>query len=257
MDGDYHDAVNLVIRFRESGLKLEVYTYLIAMTAVVKELNEFAKALRKLKSFRKSGWIAQLDSENVGLFEKYQSELIAKGRKFSNWVIQEGDPSFNGMVHERLLAMYICAGQGFEAERQLWAMKMAGKEADTELYDIVLAICASQRASRSVSRLVSRIEVASSVQKKKTLTWLLRGYIKGGHFEDAAEIVIKMLDYGLCPEFLDREAVLQGLRKRIGQFGKVDSYLKLCKRLFEENLAGPCLVYLYMKFYKLWMIKMI
>lgn len=257
VDGDYHDAVNIVIRFRDSGLKPEVYSYLIAMTAVVKELNEFAKALRKLKGFSRAGWIAQLDSENVRLFEKYQSELIAKGICLSKWAMQEGGPSFNGMIHERLLAMYICAGCGFEAERQLWAMKMAGKEAEPELYDIVLAICASQKAFRSVSRLSSRIEVASSVQKKKTLSWLLRGYIKGGHFDDAAEIVVKMLDYGLCPEFLDREAVLQGLRKRIRQFGNIDTYLKLCKRLFEENLAGPCLVYLYMKYHKLWMIKMI
>lgn len=257
MDRDYHDAVNLVIRFSDSGMKPDVYSYLIAMTAVVKELNKFAKALRKLKGFSKSGYIAQLNSENVGLFEKYQSELISKGTKLSNLVLLGGGPSFKGMVHERLLAMYICAGQGFEAEQQLWAMKMAGKEADTELYDIVLAICASQKATRSVSRLLSRIEVSSSVQKKKTLSWLLRGYIKGGHFEDAAEIVKKMLDYGLCPEFLDREAVLQGLRKRIRKFGNVDSYLKLCKCLYDRDLAGPCLVYLYMKYYKLWIINMI
>ncbi|KAL6979066.1 hypothetical protein U1Q18_020732 [Sarracenia purpurea var. burkii] len=256
-DGKYRDALNLVIDLRESGLKPEVYSYLIAMTAVVKELNEFAKALRKLKGFRKTGLIADLDLKNVGLIEEYQSDLLADGVRLSNWVIQEGGPSLYGMVHERLLAMYICAGRGLEAERQLWAMKLVGKEADGDLYDIVLAICASQKEAGPIARLLSRMEVTSSVRKKKTLSWLLRGYIKGGHFNDAAEIVIKMLDCGLYPEFLDRAAVLQGLRKRIRQSGDVQTYLNLCKRLSDEDLAGPCLVYLQMKNYKLWIIRML
>ncbi|XP_052211269.1 pentatricopeptide repeat-containing protein At2g30100, chloroplastic [Diospyros lotus] len=256
-DGKYLDAVKFVIRLRESGLKPEVYSYLIAMTAVVKELNEFAKALRKLKGFSKVGWIAELDSENVRLIEGYQSDLLADGVCLSSWLIQEGGSSFYGMVHERLLAMFICAGRGLEAERQLWAMKVVGKEADGELYDVVLAICASQKETGAVTRLLSRMEVTSSVRKKKTLSWLLRGYIKGGHFDDAADTVIRMLDSGLHPEFLDRTAVLQGLRKNIGRTGNVEAYLKLCKRLSDENLTGPCLVYVYMKNYRLWIIKML
>ncbi|KAL7247266.1 hypothetical protein ACSBR2_002226 [Camellia fascicularis] len=66
------------------------------------------------------------------------------------------------MVHERLLAMYICAGRGLEAERQLWAMKLVGKEADGDLYDIVLAICASQKEAGPIAQLMSRTGVASS-----------------------------------------------------------------------------------------------
>ncbi|CAK9171677.1 unnamed protein product [Ilex paraguariensis] len=257
VEGNYKDAVKLVIHLRESGLKPEVYSYLIAMTAVVKELNEFAKALRKLKGFTKADLVAELDAENVELIEEYQSELLADGVCLSSWAIQEGGPSFYGVVHERLLAMYICAGYGLEAERQLWEMKLVGKEADGDLYDIVLAICASQKEAGSISRLLTRLEVTSALRKKKTLSWLLRGYIKGGHFDDATETVIKMLDFGFSPEFLDRAAVLQGLRKRIQQPGKIKTYLKLCKRLSDANLVGPCLVYLYMKKYKLWIVKML
>ncbi|RVW65716.1 Pentatricopeptide repeat-containing protein, chloroplastic [Vitis vinifera] len=110
-EGNYRGAVKLVIHLRESGLKPEVYSYLIAMTAVVKELNEFAKALRKLKGFTKSGLIAELDAENVELIEKYQSDLLADGVCLSNWVIQEGRSPLHGVVYERLLAMYICAGR--------------------------------------------------------------------------------------------------------------------------------------------------
>lgn len=256
-DGKYRDAVNLVIDLKESGLRPEAYSYLIAMTAVVKELNEFTKALRKLKGFSKSGLVAELDPDDVGLIEKYQSDLVADGVRLSNWVIQEEGPSLHGLVHERLLAMYIIAGRGLEAERQLWNMKFVGKEADSELYNIVLAICASQNEEGPIARLVSRTEIMGSVRKKKTLSWLLRGYMKGGHFDDAAEILIKMLDCGLHPEFLDRVAVLQGVRKRIRQTGDVETYLKLCKRLFDEELTGPCVIYLHMRKHKLWVIKML
>lgn len=256
-EGSYRDAVKLVIHLRESGLKPEVYSYLIAMTAVVKELNEFAKALRKLKGFTKSGFIAELDADNVLLIEKYQQDLLASGLKLSNWIIEEGSTLLHGVVHERLLAMYICAGRGSEAERQLWQMKLAGKQADGDLYDIVLAICASQKENSSVGRLLTRMDVASSFQRKKTLSWLLRGYIKGGHFKNAAETVIKMLDLGLHPEFLDRVAVLQGLSRRIQQPGNIDDYLTLCKRLSDANLIGPTLVYLHVRKHKLWIIKML
>ncbi|THG05835.1 hypothetical protein TEA_009012 [Camellia sinensis var. sinensis] len=76
------------------------------------------------------------------------------------------------MVHERLLAMYICAGRGLEAERQLWGMKLVGKEADGDLYDIVLAICASQKEAGSIAQLMSRMGVGNFVAgtKKNDLT---------------------------------------------------------------------------------------
>jgi len=248
----------LVIRFREAGLKPEIYSYLVAMTAVVKELNEFAKALRKMKSFARAGLITEFDLEDVELTEKYQSDILADGARLSKWVIQDGSPSsLHGVIHERLLAMYICAGRGIEAEKQLWEMKLVGKEADGGLYDIVLAICASQKESASTARLMTRLEVASSPQKKKSLSWLLRGYIKGGHFSEAAETVMKMLELGFYPEYLDRVAVMQGLRKRIQQYGNLDLYIKLCKSLSEASLIGPCLVYLYVRKYKLWVVKMI
>ncbi|WOG89061.1 hypothetical protein DCAR_0208297 [Daucus carota subsp. sativus] len=256
-EGNFKDAIKLVIDFKEADLKPEVYSYLIAMTAVVKELNELAKALRKLRSFRKAGLITELDGNNVQLIEGYQSDLIADGVRLSDWVMQEGGPSLQGVVLERLLAMYICAGKGLEAERQLWEMKLVGKEADGNLYDIVLAICASQNESDAIARLLTRVEATSSLRKKKTLSWLLRGYVKGGHYSDAAETLIKMLNLGLSPDFLDRAAVLQGLRKRIQQSGNVETYLKLCKHLSDASLIGPCLVYMYFKRYKLWITKMI
>ncbi|XP_051142516.1 pentatricopeptide repeat-containing protein At2g30100, chloroplastic [Andrographis paniculata] len=256
-EGSFRDAAKLVIHLRESGLKPEVYSYLIAMTAVVKELNEFAKALRKLKGFTKTSLVAELDVFNVHLVEKYQEDLLADGLRLSNWASEEGGPSLDGAIHERLLAMYVCAGRGVEAEQQLWKMKLVGKEADGDLYNIVLAMCASQGEASSVGRLLTRTEVASSVRRRKALSWLLRGYIKGRHFKNAAETLMKMLDLGLFPELIDRIAVLQGLSRRIQQPGNVDIYLTLCKRLSDANLIGPSLVYLHMKKHKLWVIKML
>ncbi|CAI0548976.1 unnamed protein product [Linum tenue] len=257
VDGNYRDAVKMVIDLKESGLKPEVYAYLIAMTAAVKELKELAKALRKLKSFSRSGTVAELDPENVNLVETYQSELIEDGARLSRWVIEEGSSSLSGAVHERLLAMYICAGRGVEAERQLWEMKLVGKEADGDLYDMVLAICASKNESTAIARLLSRIEVMSSLRKKKSLSWLLRGYVKGGYYDEAGEVLTRMLDSGLCPDYLDRVAVMQGVRKRIHKWEDVESYLKVCKRLSDASLIGPALVYLYVKKHKLWIMKML
>ncbi|KAF9596500.1 hypothetical protein IFM89_012231 [Coptis chinensis] len=257
VDGNYLGAVKLVIDFRESGLKPEVYSYLIAMTAIVKELNEFSKAFRKLKGFVKAGSIPELDAENVWLIENYQSDLLSDGVRLSQWVIEEGSSLNSAVVHERLLAMYICAGEGLKAEQQLWEMKLIGKEPERELYDIVLAICASQNEANSVSRLLTGLEVTNSIRRKKTLSWLLRGYVKGGHFQDASKTIIKMLDIGLHPEYLDRAAVLQGLRKAIQDTGSVEPYLSLCKYLSDADLIGPCLVYFYVDRYKLWVIKMV
>ncbi|CAL1368923.1 unnamed protein product [Linum trigynum] len=257
VDGNYREAVKMVINLKESGLKPEVYAYLIAMTAVVKELNELAKALRKLKSFSRSGSVAELDPENVKLVETYQSKLLEDGVHLSRWVIEEGSSSLSGVVHERLLAMYICAGRGLEAERQLWEMKLVGKEADGDLYDMVLAICASRNESAAIARLLSRIDVMSSLRKKKSLSWLLRGYVKGGFYDEAAEVLTRMLDLGLCPDYLDRVAVMQGVRKRIQKWEDVESYLKVCKRLSDASLIGPALVYLYVKKHKLWIMKML
>ncbi|GMH12351.1 hypothetical protein Nepgr_014192 [Nepenthes gracilis] len=226
-EGSYRDAVKLVIRLRNAGLKPEIYSYLIALTALVKELNEFAKAFRKLKAFTRAGLVAKLNEENAGLIQNYQSDLLAEGTLLSSWVVEEGGNSLLGLVHEKLLAMYICAGRGLEAERHLWELKLMGKEVDRYFYDIVLAICASQGKSSAVSRLLTTLEATSSIRKKKTLSWLLRGYIKGRNFDDAARTITKMLESGLYPDYLDRMAVMQGLRKMIQQSGKLETYLML------------------------------
>lgn len=249
--------MKLVIHLRESGLNPETYSYLVAMTAVVKELNEVSKGLRKLKGFTKAGLVAELDEENIRLVEKYQSDLLDEGIQLSSWLIQEGNASVLSLVHEKLLAMYICAGRGLEAERQLLEMKLLGKEVERYFYDIVLAICASQRKDEAVSRLLTTLEATSPSSKKKTLSWLLRGYIKGGNFEDAAKTLTRMLDSGLHPDHLDRIAVVQGLRRMIPQHRNMEIYLRLCKRLSDAELIGPCLVYMYIKKYRLWIIKMV
>lgn len=246
----------MVIELRESGLRPEVYSYLIGMTAVVKELNELSKALRKLRGFENTGLVSGV-AKNSELVKSYQSDLLNDGVRLSDWALQEGTSSLQGIVHERLLAMYICSGRGLEAEQQLWEMKLSGKEADSDLYDMVLAICGSQNQTRSISRLLTRMELTSPLRRKKTLSWLLRGFIKGGHIEAAADIVIKMLDLGLQPGFVDRAVVLQGMRKRIQQSGSIESYINLCKRLSDAGLIGPCLLYLHISRCKLWITRMV
>ncbi|OAY65307.1 Pentatricopeptide repeat-containing protein, chloroplastic [Ananas comosus] len=257
VDGNYRGAVKLVIEFKQGGFKPEVYSYLIGLTALVKEQKEFSKALRKLNTSVKAGHISKLDVSTLQSIEEYQSELIKDGTSMSDWALQEGSPKLSGLIHERLLALYTCAGRGLEAESQLWLMKLSGKEPDKELFDAVLAICASQKEASSVQRLLTGVESMSPSFKKKTLSWLLRGYVKGGFYLDASATLMQMLDSGICPEYLDRAAVLQGLQKSIQESGDIEPYVKLCKRLSDMDLIGPCLVYLYIQKYKLWVIKML
>ncbi|RAL42340.1 hypothetical protein DM860_012123 [Cuscuta australis] len=254
-EGNYRDAVKLVINIKGCGLKPDAYSYLIAMSAVLKELKEFGKALQKLKSFTRSGLVVEI--ENFTSTLKYQTDLLADGVRLSDWAFQEGDPSLYGTIHERLLTMYICSRQGVEAEKHIWQIKLEGKEVNRDLYDIVLAICASQNESGPIGRLLTIMDTSTSLQKKKSLSWLIRGYIKGGHSEKAAETVMKMLDLGLTPAFLDRVVVLQGLQRRIRQPGGMHTYLKLCKRLSDAELVDPCIVYLYIKKHKLWIMTVI
>lgn len=258
VDGDYKKAVDMVMELRLSGLKPEAYSYLIAMTAIVKELNSLGKTLRELKRFTRAGFVAEIDDHDRVLIEKYQSETLSRGLQLATWAVEEGqeNDSIIGVVHERLLAMYICAGHGPEAEKQLWKMKLAGREPEADLHDIVMAICASQKEVNAVSRLLTRVEFMGSQRKKKTLSWLVRGYVKGGHFEEAAETLVSMIDSGLHPEYIDRVAVMQGMTRKIQRPRDVEAYMSLCKRLFDAGLVGPCLVYMYMDKYKLWIVKM-
>ncbi|XP_031498495.1 pentatricopeptide repeat-containing protein At2g30100, chloroplastic [Nymphaea colorata] len=258
-DGDYRGAVKLVVEFRECGLKPEIYSYLIALTALVKEQNEFSKSLRRLKKLQNDGVIADLDVENLVLVEKYQLELLNYAEQLSSWAIQENLPEFDAVVHEKLLALYACAGRGLEAEHHLWKMKLAGKEPQRELYGIVLAVCASERNVGSVQRLLTGMESRgmSPRNRKRTFSWLLRGYVKGGHFEDASRALVSMLDHGLHPEHLDIAVVLQGLRKTLQNRENIELYLDICKRLSDEELIAPCLIYLHINAYKLWIVRML
>uniref|UniRef100_A0A1D1Y7M8 Pentatricopeptide repeat-containing protein At2g30100, chloroplastic n=1 Tax=Anthurium amnicola TaxID=1678845 RepID=A0A1D1Y7M8_9ARAE len=256
-DGKYLNAVKLVIDFRECGLKPEVYSYIVALTALVKEQKEFSKSLRKLRGSIKIGMVADLDPENLNLIEQYQSDLLRDGVCLSEWAMQEGSSTISGIVHERLLALYTWAGCGSKAEEQLWEMKLSGKALDRELYDIILAICASQNEDGAVSRLLAGMEVTGAGYRKNTLLWLLRGYVKGENYVKASETLSKMLDVGMLPGYLDRAAVLQGLRRIIQEYGSVEPYVKLCKRLSDMDLVGPCLVYFYINQYNLWVMKML
>jgi hypothetical protein len=258
VDGDYMEAVKLVIEFKETGFKPEVYSYLIGLTALVKEQKDFSKSLRKLNSFIKSGQVAELDTHTLFTIEQYQSSLISKAKMLSQWALLEGKNDYlPGLVHERLLSLYTCAGRGLEAERQLWQMKLSGKEPDRQIFDIVMAICASQNERGAVQRLLAGVESISPISRKKTLSWLLRGYMKGGFYLDASDILVQMLDSGLLPEYLDRAAVVHGLRKIMLETGDIEPYVKVCKKLSDMDLVGPCIVYLYIPKHKLWVIKML
>ena len=119
---------------------------------------------------------------------------------------------------------------------------------------LLLSVACLKESSQQV---FERVESTSAGRRKKSMSWLLRGYVKGGFILDASETLIQMLDMGLFPDYLDRAAVLTALRRNIQESGNLESYLKLCKRLSETDLIGPCIVYLYVRKFKLWMAHML
>ncbi|CAA2973330.1 Hypothetical predicted protein [Olea europaea subsp. europaea] len=108
VEGSYMDATKLVIHLRECGLKPELYRYLIAMIAIVKELNDLGKAPRKLKGFHQIRVIVELDAKNVGQINQCREDVLDDVVRLSKWVVEVGGSSIYGVVHERLLAMYMC-----------------------------------------------------------------------------------------------------------------------------------------------------
>ena len=252
------NAVKLVTEFRESGLNPEAYSYIVALTALVKEQKEFSKSLRKLQGLIRAGSVEELNEDSNRLIDGYQSDLLNDGISLSSWAIQEGGATISAAVHERLLAMYTCAGRGLQAEEQLWAMKLAGKRPDSEICNIVLALCASQNEDAAVRRLLASMEVAAAGPRKKTLQWLLRGYIKGGFYTKAAETLLEMVNAGIHPGYIDCAGVLQGMRMTLQDSASIERYLKLCKRLSDVDLIGPCIVYLRTSGKNtLWVMKMV
>ncbi|XP_078435634.1 pentatricopeptide (PPR) repeat-containing protein [Wolffia australiana] len=257
-DGKFRSAVKLVMECRDCGLKPEAYSYIVALTALVKEQKEFSKSLRRLRGFIKAGTMAELDDESRCHIEQYQADLLRQGASLSSWAIEEGGPDVSAVVHERLLILYTCASNGRQAEEQLWQMRLAGRQPDAELCNIILALCAAQNEESAVRRLLAGAEAAAAGPRKRTLLWLLRGYLKGGYYIKAAETLLDMVNAGMSPGYVDCAGVLQGLRMAMQDSASVDRYLKLCKRLSDVGLIGPCIVYLRVGGkYKLWIMKMV
>lgn len=254
-DGEYHEAVELLFELRNCGLKPKIYSYVTALVTLVMEQNQFTRAVHELKVFQNKGKVGKLEAGDLDLLDAYQRNLHEKGEQIAKWAIEENAPEFMGVIHEELLAMYAVAVRGIEAEHHLWQMKLAGREPSTETYDMVLAVCAVEKNLLAVGRLMAGMEAVGKPPSKKTFSWLVHGYMKGKHFEEAAKTLIKMLDKGLYPEKLEITMVLKGLQKSLQKTGHPELYLSLCKRLSDAGLIEPCLIYLYID--KLCIIRML
>lgn len=255
MDGEYKEAVELLFELRNCGLRPKIHSYVTASVTLVMEQIQFTRAVHELKAFRNKGEVAELETGDVELLDVYQRNLHEKGEQIVKWAIEENAPEFMGVIHEKLVAMYTVAVRGFEAEHHLWLMKLAGREPSIETYDRVLVVCAVEKKLLAVGRLMAAMEAVGKPPSRKTFSWLVHGYVKGGHFEEAAKTLIKMLDKGLYPEKMEITMVLKGLQKNLQKTGHPELYLNICKRLSDAGLIEPCLIYLYLD--KLCIIRML
>lgn len=245
VSGDYKEAVNLISELKNCGLKPNIHSYLTAIVAVVMEQNRFTRAVHKLKSFQRKGKLAELEAWEMEAIDNYQRDLHKDGEQIAKWAMEENGAEFMGQIHAELLAMYTVALRSAEAEHHLRQMKLAGTEPASEMYDTVLAICAVEKNLPAVARLMAAMEAAGKTPSKKTFSWLVRGYVKGGHLEEAAKALMNMIEKGLHPDKLEMTVVLKGLQKNLSNSGYADLYLKICKSLSDAGLIEPCLIYLY------------
>jgi hypothetical protein len=86
--------------------------------------------------------------------------------------------------------------------------------------------------------------VDSTIAGSSLISWVLHGYVKGDSILDSSHSYICWT--WACFLITDRAVVLTALWRNIQESGSLKSYSKLCKWLFETNLTGPCLIYLYM-----------
>lgn len=243
--GEHREVVNLIFDLRNCGLKPKTDSYLTALMAVVMEQNRFSRAIHELKAFQRKGKVGELEKGEMEALDSYQRDLHKEGEQIAKWAIEENMPEIIGQIHEVLAAMYMVAVRSAKAEHHLWQMKLAGREPTTEMYDAVLAVCAVEKNLQAVGRLMAGMEVDGKIPSKKTFSWLVRGYVKGGHFEEAAKILMGMLKKGIHPDNLETVVVVKGMQKNHLKNGYTELYLNLCKSLYTAGLSGPCLIYLY------------
>ncbi|GLJ37496.1 hypothetical protein SUGI_0761730 [Cryptomeria japonica] len=236
--GEHREVVNLIFDLRNCDLKPKIDSYLTALMAVVMEQNQFTRALHELEVFQRKGKVGELEKGEIEAFDSYQRDLHKEGEQIAKWAIEENMPEIMGQIHERLAAMYMVAVRSAKAEHHLWQMKLAGREPTIEMYDAVLAVCAVEKNLQAVGRIMAGMEVAGKIPGKKTFSWLVRGYVKGGHFEEAAKALMDMIKKGLHPANLETMVVLKGLQKNHLQNGYTEPYLNLCKSLYTADCKG-------------------
>ncbi|GJV82364.1 hypothetical protein Tco_1522262 [Tanacetum coccineum] len=100
-DGNYRDAIKLVIKIKEARMLLS-------------------------KNQRLPIWMKKTHS----VFKITNLAFLKMVYASPNGSSKRAAHLFHGVVYERLLAMYICACRGLEVESQLWKMKLVGKEPD-------------------------------------------------------------------------------------------------------------------------------
>lgn len=88
---------------------------------------------------------------------------------------------------------------------------------------------------------------------KKTFTVLIGGFLKGGHFQQAAETLDQMMTRGFRPDPHVMLAVLRTLQKE----NLVIQYLHLCKTLAQAGMIEPCLLYFYVDALNLCIIRLL
>lgn len=244
------DAVKLVARFRNRTPKLPLCVYNAALLAAVSEQRQLTRTLRVLRTYQNRGMVGELEVSQMSAISAYERRLHEEAEQISGWALEQQSPMTGISIHENLLAMYCVAGRCLEAERVLLRMKLAGRTMTATLYNAVVGVCAFNNRRDSARRIMNDMKSDGVLPDQKTYSLLFRGFVNGGHVEEAMSSFMEMLDEGFRP---DKDDVLAVMRQ-IPKTSNLGLVFKLGQMLVKAPLVDPFFVYLYIDRLKLGML---
>eukprot|EP00246_Nothoceros_aenigmaticus_P006456 TRINITY_DN19343_c0_g1_i1.p1 TRINITY_DN19343_c0_g1~~TRINITY_DN19343_c0_g1_i1.p1 ORF type:complete len:500 (-),score=91.58 TRINITY_DN19343_c0_g1_i1:325-1824(-) len=252
---DQRAAVDFLKHLHASNIRIKSSAYAAGLLACLVEQEQLTLVRRQLNVYHQKGKIVKLDVEDIAKFNAYETSFHSDAEDIALWTLEDeaSRASLAAVVYERLVAIYCVAGKGLEAERSMWQMKLAGRDPPIEVYNTIIGICGYSSQKEAGLRIINRMPISNLTASKKTYTCLIGGFVKGGHYANAADALQLMLDAGLTPDERVIQAVLRGLQKS----QVISKYLELCKRLVNEGLIENCLLYLYLDAYNLCIIRML
>ncbi|KAI5075671.1 hypothetical protein GOP47_0009747 [Adiantum capillus-veneris] len=242
------EAMELARRVRVTRTsKISFRLYNVALLAAIAEQQQLTRTLRDLRAYQQRGMVGALEDSDKESIRGYEKSLHAQAEQIASWALEEHQGKGASKIYQKLLAMYCVAGDGLEAMRALWCLRLTGKSVHSKFYNVVLGICAYGNHQHATRLILNTMKEEGPVPDKTSYTALFGGFANGGHADEAIRAVLEMLDQGFLP---DRSTTVIAMKQlsRVNDFSLIR---KLSQRLVEAELVDPFVLYVYIDDFKL------